>query len=193
MNAVSGSSFERSRGGFTLVELLGVLLVVALAAAIVVPLPGRPGSAYAARIAAAELALACRAARQEARRTGQDHGVVLTASARRTVAVLRRRDTTGAAVRPARPGVPVEIDAAVPCFVDGRPLAPGDEAAVWFGAAGRSDPVVIRLGAGETSAPRVAVGGRSGLIRMIADGRTADPPASALQAYWEAQCRTLQP
>ena len=181
------------RSAFTLVELLLVLLVVALAGAIVVPVLRRPGSTYAARIAAAELALMCREARQEARRSGQDHGVVLTASTRRTVAVLRRRDTTGAAVRPARPAVPVEIDAAVTCFVDGRPLATGDEAAVWFGAAGRTEPVVIRLGAGETSSPRVAVGGRSGLIRQIPDGRTADPPPSALEAYWEAQCRTLQP
>ncbi|NLF32622.1 MAG: prepilin-type N-terminal cleavage/methylation domain-containing protein [Planctomycetes bacterium] len=181
------------RKGFTLVELLLVLLVVALVAAIVVPLLRRPGSAHEARLAAAELALLCREARQEARRTGRDHGVLLAATARRTTAMLRSRDAVGAIVRPERPTQPVHIDAAVACSVDGRPLAAGDEAAVWFVAVGPAADAVIRLGDDERTAPRVVIGGWSGLIRQLPGGRAADPPASVLESFWEAQCRTLHP
>jgi len=185
--------FKPWHPAFSLIELLLVLLVVALAAGIVVPLLHRPGSARDARVATAELALLCREARQEARRTGRDHGVQLTSSARWTTAVLRRRNDAGATVRPERPTPAVRIDRAVPCFVDGRALTVGDKAVVWFDPAGPAVDAVIRLGEHEASAPRVAISGRSGLIRQIPDGRTADPPASVLEAFWEARCRTLQP
>lgn len=170
-----------------------VVLVVALAAAIAVPVLHRPGSPYEVRVAAAELALLCREARREAARTGRDHGVRLAASARRTTAVLRRRDAGGGVVRPDRPAMPVRIDGAVRCFVNGRPLAAGETAVVWFGAAGPDNDAVIRLGDDHATAPRVTIHERSGLIRLIPDGRTADPATSVLETFWEARCRTLQP
>ncbi len=66
--------------GFTLLELLVVAVVLTVVAAIVALGPGREPPQRALGLAAGEVAAALRFARSEAARTGQPHGVRVTAA-----------------------------------------------------------------------------------------------------------------
>lgn len=82
MMALRGS-FRRCEGGFTLIEMLIALAVLALGAALIVPMATRSRDDLALLAAARELALVLRSVRSAAMESGREHTLVIDAAARR--------------------------------------------------------------------------------------------------------------
>ncbi len=184
----------RPAGGFTLTELLLVLLVVALLAALTFPALGRRRGGLRPKAAAYELVTLLRNTRLAAAANDRSYVVRISTAPPGPSAEVFAIDDTGreTLVTDDRWAATVH-DLPVASFgrtdLDGRPVVSA-EWAVWMTPTGVEDHYDLELDIRGQSRLRIEVRAPSGLVRLRpATTNTPEAMAAAMDDYWQMHCR----
>jgi len=165
-----------------------VLLIIALLAAIAIPMLRRTGGTTSDALAAAELAALLRHARTEARLTGDRRHVRLVPQEDHCVASV---DAPTAAAGTSGP-LPVRLPP-LRAFVGPEPVV-GGERVVTFGPGGPDQAYVVELAAAEGTTLCIEITYPSGLVRLTeTDAASSVALVDAIAGDWEVRCRHALP